>query len=63
MRSEKTMANHLFTKKAFMLILIRFRIMTVLNLRFGAIRLYVESAKYGVKELKGYHLYPCHSIL
>ena len=27
------------------------------------VEMYVESLKYGIKELKSYHIYPCHLIL
>ena len=42
-----------------MLILACFRIKTVSNLRISAVKLYLDSAKYGIKELKRYQIYPC----
>ena len=33
------------------------------NLGIALVRLYVDSAKYDVKELKSYHLYPFHLTL
>ena len=46
-----------------MLILARFGIKTESNLRISAVKLYLDSANYVIKELKSYQIYPCHLIL
>ena len=46
-----------------MLILVWFGIKTVMDLCIQAVKLYVDSKKYGEKELKSYQIYPCHLIL
>ena len=46
-----------------MLILVLFGIENASNLCTRLVKLYVESAKYGVKDLKSYQIYPCHLCL